>query len=98
MQLNAAGQAPTAEYAGTLQSNMRCGAGMSYRTILLSLNDEERALELIRAALALAVDEKAHIVGLYAIPSALPPPELIGPVANTWIEEQMRVFRDQARR
>jgi len=71
---------------------------MPYRTILLNLNDEDRAGELIRAALAVAANEKAHIIGLYAIPSALPPPELIGPVANTWIEEQMRVFRDQARR
>jgi nucleotide-binding universal stress UspA family protein len=76
---------------------MRSG-DMQYRTILLNLNDEPRADALIKAALSLAKEHSAHLICLYVIPSALPPPELIGPVANTWLEDQMRGFRDQAQR
>jgi nucleotide-binding universal stress UspA family protein len=41
---------------------------MAYRTILLCLNEVERASEIIAAARKLGVKFKAHISGLYVIP------------------------------
>lgn len=71
---------------------------MQYRTILLNLNDELRVPKLVKSAAFLATSPNAHIIGLYVLPSALPPPEFIGNASSAWIESQMRFFEDQANR
>jgi nucleotide-binding universal stress UspA family protein len=71
---------------------------MQYRTILLNLNDELRVPKLVKSATSLATSANAHIVGLYVLPSALPPAEFIGNASNTWMEAHMRFFEDQAKR
>jgi nucleotide-binding universal stress UspA family protein len=70
---------------------------MQYRTILLSLNDEPRVPNLVSAALSLA-DNEAHVIGLYAMPSVIPPQELIGVGDRLWLDEQLRSFEGQAER
>lgn len=71
---------------------------MPYRTILLNLNDEERAPTLIQTALSLVGDYKVHIIGLYVMPWALPPPGLAGPPAPTWLEDQLACYLEQGQR
>jgi len=71
---------------------------MQYRTILLNLNDERRVSKLVKTAASLATASNAHIIGLYVMPSALPPPEFIGDASHTWLEAQILFFEDQARR
>lgn len=71
---------------------------MQYRTILLHLNDEKRVPHLIRTATTLARSGGAHVIGLYVMPSAAPPPDLVGPFAVTWMEDQLASYREQERR
>jgi nucleotide-binding universal stress UspA family protein len=70
---------------------------MQYRTVLLNLNDEPRVPNLVNAAASL-MDGNGHIVGLYAVPSALPPPNLAGVADMPWLKKQLRAFEDQAER
>ncbi len=44
---------------------------MSYKTILVHLNDERRVGQLIDVAAHIADRQEAHLVGLYVVPSAL---------------------------
>ena len=71
---------------------------MQYRTILLNLNDERWVPKLVKTAASLATASDAHVIGLYVMPSVLPPPEFIGDATNTWLEAQTRFFQEQARR
>lgn len=70
---------------------------MQYRTILLSLNDEPHVPNLIQAAVSLA-DGNAHIIGLYAMPSVLPSPDIMGASDMYWLDEQIQCFENQAAR
>jgi nucleotide-binding universal stress UspA family protein len=47
---------------------------MSYRTILIHLNDERRAKKLLELAVYLARRYNAHLIGLHVYPSVLAPP------------------------
>lgn len=71
---------------------------MQYRTILLNLNDEKRAPELIAVAASLARPGGAHVIGLYVAPSAQLPEEFGGAVAGAVVDEQLRGFEEQAQR
>jgi len=71
---------------------------MRYRTILLHLNDEKRVPHLIKTASTLSRTGETHIIGLYAMPSAVPPPDLVGPFSVTWHEEQLASYREQEHR
>ena len=71
---------------------------MPYRTILLNLNDEDRAPALIQTALSLVGECDAHIIGLYVMPWAIPPPEFAGPPALAWLEDQLACYREQGHR
>ncbi|WP_339083685.1 universal stress protein [Hyphomicrobium sp. ghe19] len=62
------------------------------------MNDEKRVPHLIRTAATLARNGGAHIIGLYVMPSATPPPDLVGPFAVTWMEDQLASYREQERR
>lgn len=71
---------------------------MPYRTILINLNDEERATTLIQTALSLRGDCEVHIIGLYVMPWAIPPAEFAGPPALAWLEDQLACYREQGHR
>lgn len=71
---------------------------MQFRTILLHLNDEERVPHLIKSARSLSRSGGVHVIGLYVMPSAVPPPELIGGLSVTWLEEQLARYREQGQR
>lgn len=71
---------------------------MSYKTILVHLNDERRAARLAGFAAAFAQAHEAHLIGLYVVPLPV--------VLNEWpdiaiaemIEAQRKAYRDEARR
>ncbi|WP_045835374.1 universal stress protein [Hyphomicrobium sp. 99] len=71
---------------------------MQYRTILLHLNDEKRVGHLIKTATTLSRSGGAHVIGLYVMPSAIPPPDLVGPFAVTLMEDQLASYREQGHR
>lgn len=71
---------------------------MSYKTILVHLNDERRAPRLIDFAAALARQHRAHLIGLFVVPLPV--------VLNEWpdiaiaemIDAQRRAYREEAER
>jgi len=71
---------------------------MQYRTILLHLNDERRVGHLIKTALTLSRSGGVHVIGLYVMPSAIPPPDLVGLFATTLMEDQLSSYREQEHR
>jgi len=71
---------------------------MSFKTILLHLNDEDRIEQLAGAARFLARATNAHVIALYVRPATYPPVEVFDPAAYSVFEEQMRRHLDQAGR
>ena len=49
---------------------------MTYKTILLSLNDVARAGAMIDAAIAVAATQDAHVIGCYVVPAVTVYPEM----------------------
>ncbi len=69
---------------------------MSYRTILVHLNDERRVGQLLDVAAHIADQEEAHLIGLYVVPSLLVgPPTMIG---SRLAQGGRQAFRDEAKR
>lgn len=69
---------------------------MTYKTILVQLNDERRAGPLIEAARMIGEQEEAHVVGVYAVPTiAFGSPTQIG--LNV-IEAGRKRYHDEAQR
>jgi nucleotide-binding universal stress UspA family protein len=68
---------------------------MSYRTILVHLNDERRVGQLIDVAAHIADREQAHLIGLYVVPSLIG-----GPAASMGArlaQSGRQAFREEAR-
>lgn len=71
---------------------------MSYKTVLVHLNDERRAARLAEFAVAFAQAHDAHLIGLYVVPLPV--------VLNEWpdiaiaemIEAQRKAYREEAKR
>ena len=71
---------------------------MSYKTVLVHLNDERRAARLAGFAAAFAQAHDAHLIGLYVVPLPV--------VLNEWpdiaiaemIEAQRKAYREEAKR
>lgn len=65
---------------------------MSYKTILVHLNDPRRAERLLTAALSVAAHDKVHLIGLHLAPSlaAIPPLAVpyAGDVVNVAVAEE----------
>jgi nucleotide-binding universal stress UspA family protein len=70
---------------------------MSFKTILLHLNDEPRLVELVEAASFLARPVNAHVIGLYVVPP-LPVPGEVIVGATEILEEQLKEFHAEAER
>lgn len=69
---------------------------MSYKTILLHLNDPRRAERLIGAALAVAGDDKVHLVALHLSPGLAVVPPLAVPYAGDVVHIAMAEERGTA--
>ncbi len=68
---------------------------MSYRTIIVHLNDERRVGQLIDVAAHIADQEEAHLIGLYVVPSLL-----VGPatgIGARLAQGGRQAFRDEAK-
>ena len=71
---------------------------MSYKTILVSLNEVGRLAELVTAAVGLARDTGAHISGLYVIPAVQVYPSVGFEAAPQVFEGNRTFFKDNAQR
>ena len=59
---------------------------MSYKTILVQLNDEERVASTLAPAVLLARQYNAHLIGLHVSPGLLYTPPLPGAGGVGWPE------------
>ncbi len=71
---------------------------MGYRTILVYLDGEDRAPQLIEAAAAVARKSDAHLIGLYVIPRLFVAPAIALDVPAEVIERQRRLAREEGER
>lgn len=69
---------------------------MSYKTILVHLNDERRVGPLIDAARFLGDRDEAHVIGLYVMPVATY--GALTPIGASLVETGRRSFREEAQR
>lgn len=70
---------------------------MSYRTILMSLNEVERAQELLNFAIPIAQKNNAHLIGLHVIPALdIPPTVMALDIPERVIEEHNKARSDKA--
>jgi nucleotide-binding universal stress UspA family protein len=71
---------------------------MDFKTILVNLNHEARAQEMIAAAAAIARRSEAHVIGLYVMPPVLVPADMIMPMGPEVYTEQIAAHKAQAKR
>ncbi len=71
---------------------------MSYKTILVHLNDPRRAERLLAAALDVAGQDKVHLIGLHLAPSLAAIPPLAVPYAGDVVNVAIAEERDTAAR
>ncbi len=69
---------------------------MTYKTILLHVNDERRVAGLVTAAASLASRYEAHLIGLYVMPPV--PTYGVTSVGAGMIKASLNTFRDEAKR
>lgn len=71
---------------------------MAFKTILVSLNHEERVPELVAAAAQLARPAEAHVIGLFVMPPLFMPSDVIMPMGSEFYDQQIAEHRAQAER
>ena len=71
---------------------------MSYKTILVSLNEVGRVAELVAAAVTLGRDTGAHVSGLYVVPAVQVYPSVGFEAAPQVFEGNRTFFKDNAQR
>lgn len=71
---------------------------MSYKTILVSLNEVGRLAELVAAAVTLGRDTGAHVSGLYVVPAVQVYPSVGFEAAPQVFEGNRTFFKDNAQR
>ncbi|HRD76050.1 MAG TPA: hypothetical protein PK264_08925, partial [Hyphomicrobiaceae bacterium] len=69
---------------------------MSYKTILLHLNDEHKVARLVNAALQIAEKFEAHVTALYVLPPVPTYGSMV--MGSTIINSSMQGFRKEAER
>lgn len=69
---------------------------MTYKTILLHVNDERRVANLVDAASGLAERYQAHLIGLYAMPTV--PTFGSSSLGASYIKSSLAAFREEADR
>lgn len=71
---------------------------MGFKTILVNLNHESRAAELVAAAAGAARPTESHVVGLYVAPPLFMPSDVIMPMGADFYEQQVAEHREQCER
>jgi nucleotide-binding universal stress UspA family protein len=71
-------------------------SGMTYKTILLHVNDERRVAGLVDAAARLASKQEAHVIGLYVLPPV--PTYGATTIGAGMIKAGLNTFREEAKR
>ncbi len=71
---------------------------MAFKTIIVSLNHEDRVAALVSAAAVIARRSEAHVVGLYVMPPLFMPSDVILPMGSEFYEQQITDHRAQAER
>lgn len=71
---------------------------MSFKTILVNLNHESRVTELVTAAISIARQSEAHVIGLYVMPPIFMPGDVMMPMGSDFFDEQIREHKAQAKR
>ena len=71
---------------------------MSYKTILVSLNEVGRLSELVAAAVTLARETGAHVSGLYVVPAVQVYPSVGFEAAPQVFEGNRSFFKDNGAR
>jgi nucleotide-binding universal stress UspA family protein len=71
---------------------------MSYKTILICLNEVGRLAELTAAAISLAQDTRAHVSGLYVVPAVQVYPSVGFEAAPQVFEGNRSFFKDNVQR
>ncbi|MAL80506.1 MAG: hypothetical protein CMN55_15610 [Sneathiella sp.] len=84
------------EYAIAIPGGRNEETIMSIKTILLHLNDEAHLDTNIEAALGLAVEHKAHLIGLYTIAQVVVPATYMGYVPPELIEQSHQAEEKKA--
>ncbi len=77
------------------------GVQMSISTILVSLNAQDRAEEVLRIACELARKHEAHLIGMYVVPDVKPVAMFEAYLATDFFDEQQKHFNkcgDEMRR
>jgi len=79
-----------------MRAALKGGEPMSYKTILVHLNDQRRVAGLIDAATNIGQRDDAHVIALYV----MPPIPVYGPTAfgAGYIQAGLQSFRDEAER
>ena len=70
---------------------------MSFKTILLSLNQVSRSDTLINSAVSLAAAHEAHLIGLYIIPAPRIYPAMSAHVTPVVLDEAKVFFEERAK-
>lgn len=79
-----------------LNANAGSDFAMSYKTILVHINDERRLPGLLRAAVVMAESQHAHLIGLSVIPPVIiPAPSDIAIAIPSMIEAHRDAYRLQ---
>ena len=71
---------------------------MSYKTILVSLNEIDQLGKLLEASLASALSDSAHIIGLYVIPGPTMYPAMAPYTMPEIFDEVTRYFEEHSPR
>ena len=70
---------------------------MSYRTILVHLNDERRLPGMLDSAISIAIANKAHLIGLAVLPPIIIVPDMDG-ISGAVIEQHRVAYSAQMKR
>lgn len=71
---------------------------MPFKTIVVNLNYEGRVTELVAAAIAIARQSEAHVIGLYVMPPIFMPGEVMMPMGSDFFDQQIMEHKAQAKR
>jgi len=69
---------------------------MGYKTIVVSLNDVDRAEVVLNAATLIATRQEAHLIGLYVIPAVQVYPAIAMQITPEIMDSQRQFYEDRA--
>jgi nucleotide-binding universal stress UspA family protein len=86
---------PAERVAGSSRHEYRENT-MGYKTIVVSLNDVDRAEVVLNAATLIATRQEAHLIGLYVIPAVQVYPAIAMQITPEIMDSQRQFYEDRA--